>query len=97
MSLCAVQPVGGGCFCESGDRGGLGLGEALDLVPMFEANSACKRAAMGLWMHHRMLRSCTIISKEWLERHEGNVNPAALQRKIMMEPLRVLTATNQPV
>ncbi|KAJ9533200.1 hypothetical protein QJQ45_018307, partial [Haematococcus lacustris] len=41
--------------------------------------------------------SCTIISKEWLERHEGNVNPAALQRKIMMEPLRVLTATNQPV
>ncbi|KAJ9519230.1 hypothetical protein QJQ45_017890 [Haematococcus lacustris] len=41
--------------------------------------------------------SCTIISKEWLERHEGNVNPVALQRKIMMEPLRVLTATNQPV
>ncbi|KAJ9524331.1 hypothetical protein QJQ45_008531 [Haematococcus lacustris] len=41
--------------------------------------------------------SCTIISQERLERHEGNVNPAALQRKIMMEPLRVLTATNQPV
>ncbi|KAJ9521797.1 hypothetical protein QJQ45_024663, partial [Haematococcus lacustris] len=41
--------------------------------------------------------SGTIISQERLERHEGNVNPAALQRKIMMEPLRVLTATNQPV
>ncbi|KAJ9509347.1 hypothetical protein QJQ45_001810 [Haematococcus lacustris] len=41
--------------------------------------------------------SCTIISKEWLERHERNVNPAALQRKIMMKPLRVLTATKQPV